>query len=436
MQVGGKFDGKPCAKQPGQKTKPYCRDADVRKNMSKNEKQKRVLQKRKIDPDPNRKGKAVFVTQEEKDACYHKVKSRYNIWPSAYACVPTNSSKALTKTGWKFYKDLEIGEEILTFNINKESLEFKPILNLFVYEDAETYVMKKGNTGWVFECTPNHNWVVKHQNIKNRRKKYKNSVNNMSLLTTEEMIKSCNNNSLVVSAEYKGGSNLLLNKIYKYQTNWIEYLLNCSQEQRQSWLYSAIIYDGNQIKTQRMTLQKNQPIQEYVYDTPHGKQTFGFKQKDINHRDAFLLSAFLNKGIVTFKKHKNRDIYCCHYIAYNGTKSLQNIKIVEKRKTKVWCPQTENNTWVMFQETNGNGIITITGNSGALVKCRKVGVKNWGKNLKEESTKDRIKMMHKVYRNQRLAKEKNEGKPIAKSYGGKNTPRQERRKIRKELRDF
>ena len=30
FQTGGKYDGKPCAKQPGQKTKPYCRDPDDR----------------------------------------------------------------------------------------------------------------------------------------------------------------------------------------------------------------------------------------------------------------------------------------------------------------------------------------------------------------------------------------------------------------------
>ncbi len=28
---------------------------------------------------------ADYVTNEEKDACYHKVKSRYKVWPSAYA---------------------------------------------------------------------------------------------------------------------------------------------------------------------------------------------------------------------------------------------------------------------------------------------------------------------------------------------------------------
>ena len=90
VQTGGKHDGKPCAKQPGQKTKPYCRDADDRAAMSKDERNKRAAKKRKEDPNPNRKGRAKNVTQEEmmlekKDACYHKVKARYDVWPSAYA---------------------------------------------------------------------------------------------------------------------------------------------------------------------------------------------------------------------------------------------------------------------------------------------------------------------------------------------------------------
>ena len=93
VQAGGKYDGKPCAKQPGQKTKPFCRDADDRASMSKKERNRRAAKKRKEDPNPNRSGAAKIVTKEEyiqekkgeKDACYHKVKSRYKIWPSAYA---------------------------------------------------------------------------------------------------------------------------------------------------------------------------------------------------------------------------------------------------------------------------------------------------------------------------------------------------------------
>ena len=104
VQAGGKYDGKPCAKQPGQKTKPFCRDADDRAAMSKDERNRRAAKKRKEDPNPNRKGKAKMVREEscpicncdpcqclegtiheKKDACYHKVKARYSVWPSAYA---------------------------------------------------------------------------------------------------------------------------------------------------------------------------------------------------------------------------------------------------------------------------------------------------------------------------------------------------------------
>ena len=87
VQAGGKYDGKPCARQPGQKTKPFCRDADDRASMSKDERERRAKKKRREDPNPNRKGAAKMVSEGkgEKDACYHKVKSRYSVWPSAYA---------------------------------------------------------------------------------------------------------------------------------------------------------------------------------------------------------------------------------------------------------------------------------------------------------------------------------------------------------------
>ena len=62
VQAGGKYDGKPCARQPGQKTKPFCRDADDRANMSKKERNRRAAKKRREDPNPNRKGKAKVVT--------------------------------------------------------------------------------------------------------------------------------------------------------------------------------------------------------------------------------------------------------------------------------------------------------------------------------------------------------------------------------------
>jgi hypothetical protein len=103
VQTGGKYDGKPCAKQPGQTTKPYCRDPDDRADLSKKERNRRARKKRQEDPNPNRSGSAKIVTQEEtgeKDACYKKVKSRYRIWPSAYASGALVKCRKVGASNW------------------------------------------------------------------------------------------------------------------------------------------------------------------------------------------------------------------------------------------------------------------------------------------------------------------------------------------------
>jgi len=166
VQVGGKYDGKPCARQPGQKTKPYCRDPDDRAKMSKKEKEKRARKKRKNDPNPNRRGKAKNVSQKRKkrknesmeisteeirimiveelekvldekkgkrrirkkkakkkakrDACYHKVKRRYKVWPSAYASGALSKCRKVGAANWgnKSKKNESLNEEY----INEEEM--------------------------------------------------------------------------------------------------------------------------------------------------------------------------------------------------------------------------------------------------------------------------------------------------------------------------
>jgi len=146
VQAGGKYDGKPCAKQKGQKTKPFCRDADDRAAMGKDEREKRAKKKRREDPNPNRKGKAKMVREqvkpvkigldpkkygakspedllriitgggvvvpsptksaneeivlEKKDACYKKVKARYDVWPSAYASGALSKCRKVGAANW------------------------------------------------------------------------------------------------------------------------------------------------------------------------------------------------------------------------------------------------------------------------------------------------------------------------------------------------
>lgn len=65
VQLGGKYAGKPCAKQPGQTTKPKCGSSKMKRNLSKKEEDAAFRRKNRQDPNPDRKGKAINVSTEE-----------------------------------------------------------------------------------------------------------------------------------------------------------------------------------------------------------------------------------------------------------------------------------------------------------------------------------------------------------------------------------
>jgi len=64
VQLGGKYAGKPCAKQPGQTTKPKCGSSKMKRALSKDEEEAAFRRKNRQDPNPDRKGKAINVKTE------------------------------------------------------------------------------------------------------------------------------------------------------------------------------------------------------------------------------------------------------------------------------------------------------------------------------------------------------------------------------------
>ena len=175
-QAGGKYDGKPCARQPGQKTTPKCVSRKKYRSMSKKERESAGRRKRKKDPNQTKKSGAAKPTyvktdpqkggrkkkrkskkkneelymdleqliQEEleavldekrkkkkkkkkkggkKDACYHKVKSRYKVWPSAYASGALVKCRKVGAKNWGNSKkeQLEIEVENTLLEVLSES---------------------------------------------------------------------------------------------------------------------------------------------------------------------------------------------------------------------------------------------------------------------------------------------------------------------------
>ena len=119
VQLGGKFSGEPCARQPGQTSTPKCGSSKMAANLSPEEEEKARIRKNRLDPNqPEKTGgsKPTNVRTEEmnlqevkdkpgkdsgkKDACYTKVKSRYDVWPSAYASGALVKCRKVGAANW------------------------------------------------------------------------------------------------------------------------------------------------------------------------------------------------------------------------------------------------------------------------------------------------------------------------------------------------
>ncbi len=119
VQLGGKWAGKPCARQPGQTSTPKCGSSKMKRALSKDEEEAARRRKNRLDPNQPEKSsgaKPTNVRTEEmdlqevkdkpgkgsgkKDACYHKVKSRYDVWPSAYASGALVKCRKVGAANW------------------------------------------------------------------------------------------------------------------------------------------------------------------------------------------------------------------------------------------------------------------------------------------------------------------------------------------------
>jgi hypothetical protein len=109
-------DGDACAREEGEKATPKCVSSAKRASMSKKERLAAQAKKRREDPNQPKKKNAAKPTnvktdiKEEKDkpgkgsgkkdACYHKVKSRYDVWPSAYASGALVKCRKVGAANW------------------------------------------------------------------------------------------------------------------------------------------------------------------------------------------------------------------------------------------------------------------------------------------------------------------------------------------------
>ncbi len=155
VQVGGKYDGKPCARQPGQKTTPKCVSSSKRRSMSDKERDSAARRKRAADPNQPQKSGAAAPTMVSTDP-KRKMKEEFITLPLRLE-VPKSAIDF--KQGLMFRESLDTDSGMLFVfdNIAKQSFHMTetriPLDIAFIREDGVIESIKQlepNNTTPVF----------------------------------------------------------------------------------------------------------------------------------------------------------------------------------------------------------------------------------------------------------------------------------------------
>jgi hypothetical protein len=253
-------------------------------------------------------------------------------------CVPMDT-QALTKTGWKNYEGLVVGEDILAYDPDKEMKVWTPLLEKVKFKDAETFTLK--NKQFNVRATGNHRWFVEYRNT--GKKTYEKKI-----VETKDLNTCCN---IIVNAPMEEfcGSNFKL-KEGKYHIDWTERVLSYGSQGITAFLEGFLIADGHYSN-------QNAKKGEETFDEGKGRWRFG--QNLGAHFDAALTAAYLTTSGYLNVTHRKTNTMGIVTLNKRSLVTCQKMQIERFGIEDVWCPRTKFGSWVMRQKD----VITITGNT-------------------------------------------------------------------------
>jgi len=305
-----------------------------------------------------------------------------------FYCVPIDC-EILTKKGWKKYNEINIGDDIVSYNYITDILENDKINDIAVF-DYDGELMHVKNSRIHFPFTPNHRWPTLGENKKKKIVKGYNLRSTHRLIIVAQKYNgprqselTCNNAALLgwilTDGTYQFVGNSLSCAIYqspKKYVNEIRKLIPGSTE--------SIHLDTGVIRF-RVKVEHSNSIKKYLKD--HNKLIELLFKLDKKALEAMYNAMYMADGNTALRKDGRkpqqyfagikpivRDVFqilcillgkAAHlnskgmYIKDNRLIKVNGILGTEWYKGKVWCPQTNNETWLMRR----NGKIIITGNT-------------------------------------------------------------------------
>jgi hypothetical protein len=247
-----------------------------------------------------------------------------------YACVDMET-QALTKDGWKYYHELSVGDMALTYNMEKNIQEWKPIEHLHHVTDAK--LVRIEGRGIDVVCTPDHRWATTHKRMVDGK-----------YVTVREY---CRTDELTGMHRIIGNAPFLdeVGTDYvwepdagKYNGTWSTQVLSMGSNERGAFLAGFLNADGH-FRT-------------------NGK--WSLTQKYGEHLDALQAAMYLHfdERTACYAHNSNDNITAKVEVLKSREWGCQRLKITPIDSGDVWCMTTANDSFVMRR---GN-FVTITGN--------------------------------------------------------------------------
>lgn len=307
-----------------------------------------------------------------------------------FYCVP-DDTEILTRDGWKFRNSLSIGEEVLTYNINNNLSEWQVVEDIAVFDFDDKLMSIKNKRGIEFTFTKDHRFPVFDYKGDSKiiRAHEFNTGHKIPLVSPYEATDTILNEHdsallgwIVTDGYHRYRGNSLEAVIYQSPKKHADkirtmFAANISSESihpdtgvicfriktkslSEIKLYFKSKDDLPSIVT-RLSVASLTVMYQAMMDAEGSLNAKGnqFTQKAGGVLDAFqIICRLLNKAF-DIKTHKTNG--CDYgYVRNRKTLCIKDIAISSKEyKGKIWCPKTQNSTWVMRQ----NGKTIITGNT-------------------------------------------------------------------------
>jgi DNA polymerase I-like protein with 3'-5' exonuclease and polymerase domains len=317
-------------------------------------------------------------------------------------CV-TMDTEILTMNGWKLYDQVSVGDKVLTYNAETKETEWQPILELCHFKDQE--VWHYGHSHWKVKTTPNHRWYGFRRSENGGKRTTVDCVFTAQDITTEHSIVSaapCSyegdllitpNDAAILawilcdgSYTFKGrtqavvvqkksmqcklldnllsdvmtgksekecGSYVWRIKAEEFRRIWkaaeldenkpdfVGFITRCSPESRKAFLNACVLAEGHVRKHGEFRVSQNQgPLATAI-------------------RIGFTLDG--NSTTVTTRLSRTNKLHDVYTVRKKSHVTCQRFNKFQKSVQDVWCPRTNNGTWVMRQGRT----VTITGNTFA-----------------------------------------------------------------------